>query len=153
VRRAASLLCWFAALEGLWAVFVGTRQSTELIAGLGAAAVGAIFADSLRAQGPLDLSLDPALLAKAWRLPVLVVFDFALLTWTLVSSLARGRRVRGTWVTVPFRTAAGAKGRWQRAFAVATSNGAANALVVELVDNEARLHALEPEAFTAKSVL
>jgi hypothetical protein len=153
VRRATSLLGWFAVLEGLWAVLVGTTQSTELVAGLVAAAAGAIFAELLRSQGLFGFSPDWALVAKAWRLPWLVVFDFALVTWTLISSLARGRSVRGTWVTVPFPTAAGPNGRWQRAFAVATSNGAANALVVELSDNQARLHALEPKAFSAKSVL
>jgi hypothetical protein len=147
------LLGWFVLLEGLWMLLVGTVQSTEVLVGLGAAAIGAGFAEVLRSFGLLDFSPDYRLLAKAWRLPALVVFDFALLTWVLAVSLVRGRRVRGSWTTVPFRTDPGARGRWQRAFAVATSNGAANALVVELSDDKALLHALEPGALTAKSVL
>jgi hypothetical protein len=153
VRRAISLLAWFVALEALWAVLVGTKQSTELVAGLGAAAVGAAFAEVLRSHGLLVVAPDVRLAAKAWKLPWLVPFDFALVTWVLVGSLARGCRVRGSWVTVPFRVDGGAKGRWQRTFAVSTSNGAANAIVVDLRDGEAEMHALAPDVFSAQTVL
>ena len=153
MRRAVFLVAWFFALEALWAVLVGTRQTTELIAGLGAAAAGAVFAEVLRTRGLLDYSTDRRLLAKAWKLPWLVPFDFGVAAWVLLRSLARGRRVRGSWVTVPFPTETGATGRWQRAFAVAMSNGASNALVVDLRDDEALMHALEPELFSARKVL
>jgi hypothetical protein len=153
MRRACSLIGWTVALEVLWALLVGTTQSTELIVGLGAALLGAVFAEVLRTRGLLSFSVDPRLLAKCWKLLWLVPFDFALATWVLVSSLARGRRVRGTWATVPFPTAPHARGRWQRAFGVATSNGAANAIVVDLDDDEALLHALRADVFSGKSVL
>jgi hypothetical protein len=147
------LVGWTAALEILWALLVGTTQSTELIVGLGAAVLGAAFAEVLRTRGLLSFTVDPRLLVKAWKLPWLVPFDFALVTWVLVSSLVRGRRVRGTWLTVPFPTGPAARGRWQRAFGVATSNGAANAVVVDLDDDAALLHALRPDVFSGKSVL
>jgi hypothetical protein len=153
VSRAASLVFWFVTLEVLWAMLVGTRQSTELFAGLGAAALGAVVAEALRSRGLLVISPDPSLIAKAWKLVWMVPFDFALLTWVLVRSLARRRRVRGEWLTVPFPVATGSRGRWQRAFAVATANGAANALVVDLRDDEALLHALEPRVFSGRTVL
>lgn len=153
MRRAVSLLAWFVGLEMLWAVLVGTTQSTELLAGLGAAALGAVFAEVLRTHGLLVVAPDFRLAAKAWKLPWLVPFDFALVTWVLVRSLARGRRVRGSWVSVPFRVDAGAKGRWQRAFAVSTSNGAANAIVVDLHDGQAEMHALAPDVFSGQTVL
>jgi hypothetical protein len=153
MRRAASLLGWFAALEVLWAILIGTAQSTELLAGLGAAALGALAAEALRTQGLLVVAPDVRLAAKAWKLPWLVPFDFAVVTWVLVRSLSQGRRVRGSWVSVPFRTDPGAKGRWQRAFGVATANGAANAIVVDLRDGEAEMHALAPDVFSAQTVL
>jgi hypothetical protein len=153
VRRATSLLLWFLVLEGLWAVLVGTRQSTELIAGLAAAAIGAAFAEVLRSRGLLAYAVDPGLLAKAWKLPWLVPFDFAVVTWVLVRSLARGRRVRGSWVTVPFPTEPGPRGRWQRAFGTTLANGAPNALPVELRGDEALMHALAPGVFSARTVL
>jgi hypothetical protein len=147
------MLLWFGFLVLVWAVLVGTTQSTELFAGLAAAAVGAAFAEVLRARGLFAYAVEPRLLAKAWKLPWLVAFDFLLVTWVLVSSLARARSVRGEWVTVPFPTEPDARGRWQRAFAVATSNGAANAIVVDLEDDVALLHALRPDVFSGKTVL
>jgi hypothetical protein len=153
VSRIVSFVFWFCALELLWAMLVGTTQSTELLVGLAAATLGAAFADVLRAQGLFVIAPDARLLARAWKLPWLVPFDFALVTWTLVRSLARGRRVRGQWVTVPYPLARGATGRWQRTFAVATANGAANALVVDMGDRESELHALQPGVFSAQTVL
>lgn len=153
VQRVLTLLFWFVLLEIIWAVLVGTTQSTELIVGLAASALGAVFATVLRSKGLLDFDPDVKLVAKAWRLPWFVLFDFGLITWVLLSSLARGRRIRGSWVRVPFPTDEGARGRWQRAFGVATANGAANALVVDLDDGQALMHALRPDIFTGKSVL
>src|SRR5215211_8103372 len=80
VRRAVSLLTWFALLEALWAVFVGTQQDTELVAGLVAAAAGALFAEGLRTLGLLGFTADLRLLGQAWKLPFNVVFDFAVIT-------------------------------------------------------------------------
>jgi hypothetical protein len=151
--RVVSFLVTFVVLEVLWAVLVGTTQSTELIVGLAAAAVGAAFAELLRSLGLFGFRTHAGLLAKSWKLPWLVPFDFGLATWVLVRALIRRRRVSGTWTRVPFPTDPGDKGRWQRAFGVATSNGAANAIVVDLDRDEALLHALEPGVFSGKTVL
>ncbi|MFL5928589.1 MAG: hypothetical protein ACJ77E_16780 [Gaiellaceae bacterium] len=151
--RVASFLVWFVALEVLWAVLVGTTQSTELLAGLAAAAIGAAFVEVLRSLRFFEYRVDSRLLLKAWKLPWLVPFDFGVATWALVRSLARGRRVRGRWVRVPFATDIGPTGRWERAFGVATANGAANAIVVDLAGDEALMHALEPDLFSARTVL
>lgn len=153
MRRAASFLIWVALLEGLWAMLVGTQQDTELAAGLPAAVIGAVFAELLRTKGLLPFTTDFRLLGKAWKLVWLVPFDFLLVTWILVRSLAHGRRVRGEWVRVPFPTADGSMGNWQRAFAVTTSNNAANALVVDFEGDEALLHALAPDVISARAVL
>jgi hypothetical protein len=153
VARIASFLVWLVALELVWAVLVGTTQSTELIVGLAVAAVGAAFAQLLRSLDLFGYRVERGLLAKAWKLPWLVPFDFGVVTWALVRSLVRGRRVRGEWVRVAFPTEPGPSGRWQRAFAVATANGAANAVVVDLEGDEALLHSLEPGVFSGRTVL
>lgn len=153
MRALSSFAVWFAALEVVWLLLVGTFQSTEVIAGLGAAALAAAFAELLRRRGLLSYRVAPGLLVRAWRLPMLVAFDFVLVTRVLVTAMARRRRVSGSWVRVPFEVEDGPRGRWQRAFAVATSNGAANAIVVDLDDGDAVMHALRPDAFTASSVL
>jgi len=153
VARVVSFLVWFVVLEVVWAVLVGTTQSTELIVGLAAAAVGAAFAEVLRSLGVFGYRVEGGLLAKTWKVPLIVVFDFALVAWVLARSLVRGRRVRGEWVRVGFPTKPGPAGRWQRAFAVVTSNGAANAVVVDFEGDEALLHAFEPAVFTGRTVL
>jgi len=153
VRRAYSLLGWFVFLALVWAILVGTTQSTELIVGLAAAAVGALFAELLRSLGLFEFAVEPRLLAKAWKLPWLVPFDFLLVTYVLIASLAAGRRVRGSWLTTPFPTEPGDQGRWQRAFAVGTANGAANAVIVDLDHDEALLHSLRPDVFSGRTVL
>jgi hypothetical protein len=61
--------------------------------------------------------------------------------------------VRGVWVTVPFPTAAGPKGRWQRAFGVTAGTSFPNAIVVDVDGERALMHALEPRVYTARSVL
>ncbi|MEA2425342.1 MAG: hypothetical protein QOH13_1752 [Thermoleophilaceae bacterium] len=151
--RVASFLFTLVILEVLWALLVGTTQSTELIVGLPAAAIGALFAELLRSLGFFGLRTHGGLLGKALKLPWLVPFDFGLATWVLARALVHGRRVQGEWTRVPFPTEPGATGRWQRAFGVATSNGAANAIVVDLDEDEALLHALEPTVFSGRSVL
>jgi len=153
VRRTLSLLVWFALLEALWALFVGTRQGTELVAGLIAAAAGALLAELLRSHGLLAFTPDPRLLARAAQVPYAVVFDFCLVTRVLMRALARGQRVRGQWVRAPFPTASGSAGRWQRVFGVVAGTAAPNAIVVEVRDDEAWLHSLEPRVWTGKSVL
>jgi Na+/H+ ion antiporter subunit len=153
MARVTSLLVWFALLEGLWAMLVGTQQDTELAAGLVAAAFGAIFADALRSRGLLAYTTDFRMLAKGWRFVWIVPFDFVVVTWVLIRSLAHGRRVRGEWVRAPFPTDEGSVGRWQRAFAATLSTAAPNAIVVDLDDDEALLHTLEKRVFTGTSVL
>jgi multisubunit Na+/H+ antiporter MnhE subunit len=153
VARLARFLVWLVALEALWGVFVGTIQSTELIAGVGAAAVATLFVELLRAQGLLAFRLEPGIVARAWRIPPQVVFDFVLVCWVLVASLARGRRVRGEWVSIDFATKDGAQGRFQRAVAIALENETPNAIVVDLDHGKALLHSLDARVSTGRSLL
>jgi len=153
VRRVVSLLIWFALLEGFWALLVGTQQDTELAAGLIAAAVGAVFAETLRSLGLLPYTTHFATLAKIWKAPFFIVFDFLLVTWTLVAALARGRRVRGTWKRIPFPTEPGPVGNWQRAFGTVLGNNYANTIITDFERDEALAHVLAPDAVTAKSVV
>lgn len=153
MRRVASLLLWLVLLEGLWTMLVGTTQSTELVAGVIAAGVGAALAETMRTMGLLRFRTDPRLLVQAWKLPWQIVFDFAVMTWVLVRSLAHGRRVRGEWLVVPFPTSTGAQARWQRAFAATVGTATPNAIVVDLDRGEAMLHSLEPRVPTGRKAV
>jgi hypothetical protein len=153
VLRAARLALWFVFLEALWTAVVGTAQHVELLAGLPAAAVGAAVAEVLHSFGLLSYRPDGRLLARSLWLPLELVFDFGLVTWVLVAALARGRRVRGSWVEAAFPTSRGARGRWQRAWAIAIGTATPNAIVVELAGERALLHAIAANAPTGRRVL
>jgi multisubunit Na+/H+ antiporter MnhE subunit len=154
VRRVGSFLCWFALLVGLWEVLVGTTQTMEMVAGLIAAALGAAFAELLRTMGLLRFSADLRLLAQGWKLPWQIVFDFLVVTWVLARSLARGQRVHGEWLTVPYPVSEdGERRRWQRAFATTAGTATPLAIVVDLDRDEALLHSLEPRVSTGREVL
>jgi hypothetical protein len=152
VAAIARFATWVCLFELLWAVFSGTTQSTELIAGLIASALAALLVEALRAQGVLRFTPSLRGLGRVWKLPGEVVFDFVLVLGILVRALARGRRVRGEWVEIPYRTR-GPGARFQRAIAGMLGNESANAIVVELDGDRAVLHSLEPRAPTGRSVL
>ena len=115
MRRARSLLTWFALLLGFWELLVGTFQGTEVLAGLIAAGIGAVFALALRRLGLFRFSLRTPhavrILKLVWQLPV----EFAVVTWVLAESLAHGRRVRGRWIRVPYPHGTYDVGRGERA--------------------------------------
>jgi hypothetical protein len=93
---------WWLVLFGLWVVMQGTDEQMELAAGAGAAALGATLAELARRQGLLRFAPEAAWLAKAWRVPWRVLFEFGVVTRALVLELVRARRVRSRWVALPF---------------------------------------------------
>jgi hypothetical protein len=82
-----------------------------------------------------------------------VLFDFVLVLGILVRDVARGRRVRGQWLTVPFTEEPGARGRFRRALAAALENESANGMVVDLDDGRALLHSLDTRVSTGRQVM
>lgn len=149
----ARFLLWVIGLELLWGVYVGTRQSTELIAGLIAAVLTAVFVEVLRGRGLLGFSPRLRVVRRAWTIPQHVVFDFVLVFWVLLRDLAHGRRVRGQWVSVPFEDEPGRTGAFLRAMTVALENETSNAIVVDLDGGQALLHSLDTRPSTGHQVL
>lgn len=153
MRRAYSLIGWFVVLFGVWLVLVGTIQSTEVYAGLAAAAAGALFAELLRARGLLDFAVDAPTLAKTWKAPGLILLDLGVIVFELARAVAARRRVRGTWADVDFPVRPGAVGRWQRLWGVALANGYANSVIVDYADDKATMHVFRTDVVTGKTVL
>jgi hypothetical protein len=149
----ARFLTWIGALEVLWLVFVGTTQSTEVITGLIASVVTALFVEALRAVGLLRFRWSGSAVASAWMIPAHVVFDWVLVFAILVRRVAAGRRVRGVWLTVPFDEEQGARGRFRRALAAALENESSNGMVVDLDEGTALLHSLDTSVSTGRQVL
>jgi hypothetical protein len=144
---------WTCALEVVWAVLVGTTQSTELVAGLLAAAVTAAFVEVLRRHGLLEFRFLPSAIGRAWSIPGKAVFDFGLLTWIVLKAVVRRRAIRGEWVTSPFPAPDGPQGRFLRAVAGTLENDVANGLVVDLDDGRVLLHSFDTRFSTGTKVL
>jgi len=153
VLTIARFVAWTCALEVLWLVFVGTTQSTELVTGAIASAVAALFVEALRAAGLLRFRASARAVASAWAIPGHVVFDWVLVYVILVRSLARGRRVRGVWLTVPYEDEPGPRGRFRRALTAAIENESANGMVVDLDGGRALLHSLDTSVSTGRQVM
>lgn len=153
MRAVVRMIVWAAGLFVLWLILVGTTQSTELAAGGIASAVTVCFVEALRARGLLEFAPSLRVVARAWSIPPQVVFDFALVSWILVRELARGRRVRGAWVEIPYPAEPGPAGRFRRALAATLENETPNAIVVDLDRGRALLHSLDVRVRTGRSVL
>jgi multisubunit Na+/H+ antiporter MnhE subunit len=130
------VLAW-AALFGLWQLYVGQTTTQTTLAGAIAATLATGAAMLLARVGLYRFGLDPRRLRRAAALPWEIVRDFALVT----RALARGRP-SGAFreVGVPTRTAG------DRALAGLLGSIAPNAYVVDVDRDQgtARVHELEP---------
>jgi multisubunit Na+/H+ antiporter MnhE subunit len=153
VPPAVRFIVWFCGLELLWLVFVGTTQSTEVVAGLIASAVAALLVEALRRTGLLGFRVSPSALARARSVPAHVLFDFLLVLWLVVRAAARRERIRGRWLTVDFEDEEGPRGRFLRALAATLENGTPNGIVVDVDHGRVLLHSLETRVSTGKQVL
>lgn len=143
MRRAASLLVWFALLFGFWELLVGTFRLSEMVAGLIAALVGALFAELVRSLELLTGASRDWL--KIWKLAWLLPVEFVVVTWALVTSLARGQRVHGHWLKVPYDG--------DPAAGIVLGTATPNAIVVDVGGGEGLLHALRPDLPGGREVL
>ena len=146
MRRIVSLAAWWVSLVLLWIAFVGTTDSQEVLAGLGAAVVAVAALEVVRAQGLLRFRVDRRWLARAWTAPAQIVYDFVLLT----SLLFRRRRVEGQYLTVDFPAGdSHAQYAWRRAWVTTVGTMSPNVFVVEIDSEEktALLHSLDTGAW------
>ena len=93
--HAGAGIAWWTALFWLWLLLAGEWNRYEWIAGAGAAAVAAAIAELARHETGERFRIPLAWLARARSVPVMVIVDFALLTYALARSLGRRRVVRG----------------------------------------------------------
>jgi hypothetical protein len=125
----------------------GSTELMELGAGAGAATVGAAFAELARRQGLLGYAPEPRWLAKVWKVPWRVLYEFAFITRALVPALLRRRRRRSVWVAVPFPAGgADAVSTGRRAVATLIENISPNSLLADVDSSRdvALRHDLDP---------
>jgi hypothetical protein len=141
MKRVAAWLAWFAGLLILWLLLVGTVQDVEVVAGLGAAALGATAAEVVRSQGLMRFRVEWRWLRLGWKPLVRTLPDFFLVLSALL------RRRQGRFRTIEF-PAGGERAvdAGRRAFIVVAPSLAPNRLVIDVdpESGEALVHELLP---------
>ena len=138
MRKAVGIVLWWAALLGLWQLYVGQTTKETTIAGAIGAALAVVAGAFLARLGLYPLGLDPQRLRSAAALPWHLVRDF----WVVTAAIARGRP-EGAFVEVdlPVRSAG------DRALVGLLGSIAPNAYVVDFERDRGAvvLHELDPE--------
>ncbi|HEU5243851.1 MAG TPA: hypothetical protein VFU33_05560 [Gaiellaceae bacterium] len=140
-------LSWWLALFWLWLVLVGEWNRLEWVAAACAATIAATLAELARARTGFRARVPWRAGADVPQLLGMVVVDFGIVVWALVTSLARRRVVRGRLVSRELERGAGAAdGVGPRAWTALSASYSPNAYVID-IDAEARtvlLHDLVP---------
>ena len=126
-------LVWWIALFWLWFLLVGEWNVQELVAAAIAATIAATVAEFARARTGFSARVPWRALADLPQALGMVVVDFGIVTWALVSSVARRRVVRGRLVARELEGGAGAaEGVGPRAWTVLVACYSPNAYVVDV---------------------
>lgn len=101
MRRAGAWLVWWILLMSFWVVLDDSLATDELLAGAGAAALGATLAEVVGHQSGLRFRVRVEWLTPALRLPAQVARD----TWIVFAALwrlvAHGAQPRSGFLAVP----------------------------------------------------
>ena len=139
---------WWLVLFWLWLLLVGDWNRIDVIGAACGAAAGATLAELLRTATRQPLLAPVERLRAAAAVPPIVIADFAVVTWALLSSLVRRRFARGAFITRSFD--AGPKttpsGRAHRAWTVWLAGLSPNAYVIDIDEERdtVLLHDLRP---------
>jgi len=101
VRRAAAWLAWWVLLMSFWVMVDDSTATDELLAGAGAAALGAFLAELVAHQAGLAFRIRAAWLVPALRLPGQVARDTVIVFAALWRRLARGEQPASGFREVP----------------------------------------------------
>jgi hypothetical protein len=115
VVRAGAWLAWWVLLMAIWVVVDGAIGRDELLAGAGAAALGAFFAETASHQAGARFRMRVRWLVPALMLPGQVVHDMALLFGALWRQLVDGTEPPSGFRAEAVRYGAqGARGKTRR---------------------------------------
>lgn len=153
-RRVAAWLGWWVVLMVFWVITDDSIAVDELLAGAGAAALGALLTEVASHQASVSFRIRLAWLACALKLPRQVVTETGLIFAVLWRRVVRGEEPRSGFVTEP--VAYGpltAEGKMRRALIVAARSVAPNTFALgidrdrgELVTHKLVLDEPEPRS-------
>jgi hypothetical protein len=90
VRRIATGLLWWVLLMSFWVILDDSFAADELLAGAGAAAIGAFLAELAAYQGASQVRLRVEWFLPALRLPWMLIRDTGVVGLVLLRRLTRG---------------------------------------------------------------
>jgi multisubunit Na+/H+ antiporter MnhE subunit len=126
-RRLGAWLLWWVLLMSLWVILDNSIASDELLAGAGAAALGACLAEVAGYQAATRFRMRIEWLVPALSLPAQVVRDTVIVFAALWRRLARGEEPASGFRELPVRYGSGtAEGKTRRALYVGGQSVAPN---------------------------
>jgi multisubunit Na+/H+ antiporter MnhE subunit len=102
-RRVGSWLVWWVLLMSFWVMIDDSIATDELLAGAGAAALAALFAELVNYQAAMRFHLRIQWLGKALSLPGQVVRDTVIVYGALWRRLVHGEQPRSAFLELPAR--------------------------------------------------
>jgi multisubunit Na+/H+ antiporter MnhE subunit len=103
VRRVGSWLVWWVLMMSFWVMIDDSVNTDELLAGAGAAALGAFVAEVVTYQAAARFRMRIDWLVPALRLPGQVVQDMVTVYAALWRRLAHGERPPSAFAEIPAR--------------------------------------------------
>jgi multisubunit Na+/H+ antiporter MnhE subunit len=100
-RRVVAWLAWWVLLMSFWVIVDDSLRTDELLAGAGAAALGATLAEVASNQAGVRVRVRPEWLGHALRLPAQVGRDTWIVFAALWRQLAHGQPPRSTFCEIP----------------------------------------------------
>ena len=102
-RRVGSWLAWWVLLMSFWVMIDDSLETDELLAGAGAAALAAVFAELATYQAATRFRIRIGWLGPALRLPGQVVGDTIIVYRALWRRLAHGEQPPSAFLELPAR--------------------------------------------------
>jgi hypothetical protein len=147
VKHVLAWVAWWIALFWLWFLLVGEWNRQEVVAAAISATIAATLAEFARTRTGFRARVPLRGVGDLPEALGMVVVDFGIVTWALVTSVARRRVVRGRLVAREVEGgAAGVSGVGPRAWAVLVASYSPNALPIDVdpEDGTVLLHDLIP---------
>jgi multisubunit Na+/H+ antiporter MnhE subunit len=130
-RRVGAWLTWWVFLMSFWVILDNSIATDELLAGAGAAAIGAFLAELVSYQAATRLRMRAEWVAQAFRLPGEVARDTGIVFAALYRRLAHGEDPPSGFRELPARYGDGTvAGQTRRALLVGGTSVAPNTFVL-----------------------